>query len=538
MSIDDLGQLPGWLAERHPDNRALVTATDAMRFSELEQYSRRIARWMSQVLELREGQSILIRLPNDMHLPVVLFGAIRIGVIPVLIPANAGVAEVKRIAQEAKVVATISLVQEPEHLKFLTELDSPPKVIFVGRHDFGNTIERRFERFVRALKTNKTGIPLYWLSEGLAYDSDSLFAWPRLSSDSIAIVQYTAGTTGASKGVQLTHANLIANMQELSACLHAAGSHSNERMLISLPLYFSYPLMLMLTNWLRGGTSAIAYDVRDTGQVAELFDRFKPHVFVGISPVFLSLCQDVLFPQLDFSDLRYTFCGGAVLNETVAKRWKLITGSSIAQGYGLTEASPVVTFDSKLGGRFAHVGQPLKGTQIRIVDEEGDALPFGSNGNIQIKGPQVMKAYLSQTTRGLFPFTPDGWLRTGDIGRYDPSKGLRLIERQHDVIRVPGFRVFPSEIEAIVSQHPSVLDCAIIGLPSEEGCQKIKLFVVTNDRRLTQRQVREYCRQRLTRYKVPDLVEFRASLPHSPSGRVLRQSLLAESLVGEAQSLS
>lgn len=537
MSITDLGQLAGWLAERQADTKALVTASRSLRFDELELCSRSVARWMSHVLDLQSGQSIIVRLPNDLHLPVMLLGAIRIGVIPVLIPANAGIAEVKRIANETGAVAAVSLPQDAEDLSFLSELETPLKLIFVGPYDFGNSIERRLARIIRAIKPNPIQLPLYWLNDGLEYDSDTLFAWPELSADSVALIQYTAGTTSASKGVELTHTNIISNMQQLSACLHASGSHSSERMLISLPLYFGYPLMLMLTSWFRGGTVALSNDVRDTAQVAELFDRFKPQLFVGITPVFLALCQDQLFPQLDFSDLRYTFCGGAALNETVAKRWKLITGSAIAQGYGLTEASPVVTFDTQLEGRYARVGHPLNGTEIRIMDEEGVELPFGSTGNIQIKGPQVMRGYVAATERGLFPFTPDGWLRTGDLGRFDPSRGLELIERQHDVIRVPGFRVFPSEIEAVVSQHPSVLDCAAIGLPTEDGCQKIKLFVVTNDRRLTQRQVRDYCRQRLTRYKVPELVEFRTTLLHSPSGRVLRQRLVTESLVGEPQSL-
>lgn len=530
MAFANLADFSTWLAERQGDATALVCGGRELSFRDLDTRSRAVALWLTRKLDINPGSRVLIRLPNDLHLPVILFACIRAGIIPVLISATARADEVQRILVESQAVATISLPQQPEHMEFFHSMDNPPLVIFVGQLELGNLFERRLARLLSPLRRSIPGIQTHWLAEALDYGRTSLHAWPRIEPTDVALVQYTSGTTAAPKGVELTHENLLANMHQLAECMSRAGSSRQERMMISLPLYYSYPLMLMLTNWMRGGPVALVPNVRDTSLIAEQFDRFDPEVFVGINAVFLALCQDVLFPQLSFKSLHYTICGGASLNERVAQQWSLITGSKIAQGYGLTEAAPVVTFDIHMRSRAGRLGKALYQTQVRVVDEEGEELPPNSNGEIQVKGPQVMRGYLCQTQRGLFPFTRDGWLRTGDIGRLSPDGELQYVERRHEVIRVPGFRVYPSELEAIISKHPSVLDCAIVGLPTENGLHKIKLFVVTNDRRLTQRQMREYCRQRLTRYKVPELVEFRDSLPHSASGRVLRQRLVSETV--------
>lgn len=546
MAFTNLADFSTWLADRQGDALALVCGGRELSFKELDDRSRSIALWLIRKLGLVPGSRVLIRLPNDLHLPVVLFACIRSGLIPVLISSTASATEVERILHETEAVATISLPQQPEHMAFLREMDNPPVVIYAGQLEFGNLFERRLAQLLRPFRRSLPSIDTHWLAEALDYGRSSLHAWPRIEPDDVALVQYTSGTTAAPKGVEMTHKNLLANMHQLAESMSRTGSSRQERMMISLPLYYSYPLMLMLTNWMRGGPVALVSNVRDTSLIAEQFDRFDPEVFVGINAVFLALCQDVLFPQLSFKSLQYTICGGSSLNERVAQRWSLITGTQIAQGYGLTEAAPVVTFDIYMRGRAGRLGKALYQTQVRIVDEEGEELPPNSNGEIQVKGPQVMRGYLCQTERGLFPFTRDGWLRTGDIGRLSPDGELQYVERHHEVIRVPGFRVYPSELEAVISKHPSVLDCAVVGVPVDNGLHKIKLFVVTNDRRLTQRQMREYCRQRLTRYKVPELVEFRDSLPHSASGRVLRQRLVKESvqessktsLVGVRHSLS
>lgn len=530
MAFNHLSDFVSWLAERQADATALVCGADSLTFEQLDEYTRSLALWLSREIDLQPGSRILVRLPNDLHLPVTLFAAIRAGLVPVLVSSNASAQEVGRVIRETDAQATVSLPQHAEHMEFLRDFAQPPKVIFGGRLDFGNLLERRLGQAVRPFKMRVGDRPVRWLSEGLEYGRSIFHAWPDTHSSDLAVIEYTSGTTAAPKGVMLSHANLIANMTQLSECMSRAGSSRQERMLISLPIYHSYPLILMLTNWMRGGTVALATDVRDSALLAEQFDRFAPEVFVGISPVFTALCQDPLFSQLNFKELQYTICGGATLNERAAQRWREITRSPIAQGYGLTEAGPVITFDIEMRGRAGHLGKPLYQTQIRIVDDEGEVLPTGAKGEIQVQGEQVMHGYVRQGERGLFPFTPDGWLRTADIGRLHSDGELELIERQAEVIRVPGFRVYPSEVETIVNKHPSVVESAVVGLPNEDDTQRIKLFVVTNDRRLTQRQMREYCRQRLTRYKVPDSVEFRNSLPHSAAGRLQRARLVQESL--------
>lgn len=529
MAFNTLAEFVTWLSERQDDATALECGTKSLTFGELNEYSRSLALWFMRELGLKQQDRILLRLPNDIHLSVILFAAFRAGIVPVLVPASCSADEVKRALLETGAKATLSVPQEPEHVAFFAEFEPQPYLIFVTELDFGNLLQRRLAQITRPFKGRSGEIRVRWLSEGVEYGRSALHAWPTVLATDLALIEYTSGTTAAPKGVMLSHANLIANMMQLSECMSRAGSSRQERMLISLPLYYSYPLMLLLTNWMRGGTTALVSNVRDTALIAEEFDRFLPEVFVGITPIFLALCEDPLFPQLSFKELQYTICGGAPLNEPAAGRWREITRSPIAQGYGLTEASPVVTFDVDMQSRTGYLGKPLYKTQVRIVGDEGEPLPANTRGEIQVKGEQVMMGYVRQTERGLFPFTPDGWLRTGDIGRVNSEGALEFIERQAEVIKVPGFSVYPSEVEAVVSTHPSVLQCAVIGLPNDEGYQRIKLFVVTHDRRLTGRQVRDYCRQRLTRYKVPELIEFRNSLPHSASGRLLRARLLRES---------
>lgn len=530
LAFSTLADFVHWLAERQGDAQALVCGGESLSFEELDECSRSLALWLRREIGLAQGDRLLVRLPNGLHLPVVMFAAMRAGIVPVLVAANSSGEEIERVLRETGAKATVSLPQEAQHLAFFYSLSLSVKPIFVGSLDFGNLFERWLGQVVRPFKSRVGALEVRWLSEGLSYGRSAYNAWPDIAPDDVALIEYTSGTTAAAKGVMLSHANLLANMTQLSECMSRAGGSRQERMFIALPLSYSYPLMLMLTNWMRGGAVALVSNVRDTALIAEQFDRFVPEVFVGINPIFLALCQDPLFPQLRFKELQYTICGGATLNERAAQRWREITRSPIAQGYGMTEASPVITFDIEMRGQAGYLGKPLYKTQIRIVDAEGDELPNGSRGEIQVRGDQVMLGYVKQTERGLFPFTPDGWLRTGDIGRLRSNGELELIERQAEVIRVPGFSVYPSEVEAIVSKHPSVVQCAVIGLPSDDGLQRIKLFVVTHDRHLTQRQIREYCRQRLTRYKVPDLVEFRSSLPHSTSGRLLRSELVRQSV--------
>jgi len=522
-----------YIAATHSDLPAYTCLGKTLTYAEIDRLSSCFAAYLQQHTCLQPGDHIALQLPNVLQFPVAFFGALKAGLVVVNTNPLYTAHEMQHQFIDAEVKAIIILENFCDKLQAVLPKTQIETVIVTRLGDLQAPVKRLLVNTV--IKYVKGMVPKYDLPQtidftrALASSGEAKPVIPPRAGDDIALLLYTGGTTGVSKGAMLTHKNLIANMMQLSECMSRAGSSRQERMLISLPLYYSYPLMLLLTNWMRGGTTALVSNVRDTALIAEEFDRFLPEVFVGITPIFLALCEDPLFPQLSFKELQYTICGGAPLNEPAAMRWREITRSPIAQGYGLTEASPVVTFDIDMQSRTGYLGKPLYKTQVRIVGDEGEPLPANTRGEIQVKGEQVMMGYVRQTERGLFPFTLDGWLRTGDIGRLNSEGALEFIERQAEVIKVPGFSVYPSEVEAVVSTHPSVLQCAVIGIPNEEGYQRIKLFVVTHDRRLTRRQVRDYCRQRLTRYKVPELIEFRNSLPHSASGRLLRARLLRES---------
>jgi long-chain acyl-CoA synthetase len=358
--------------------------------------------------------------------------------------------------------------------------------------------------------------------EAIVYHSDSLTLSARPEVDDVAMIQLTSATTGQAKAVQLSHRNLISNVGQLNHRLVEIGISGPQRLLMPLPIYHSYPSMICLMTWCQGGVVEMASDVKEINHIAELFDRFRPTLFAGVAPLFMGLVQHPLFTQLDFSMLKCTLSGGAPLNQAIGDQWQAITHCVISQGYGLTECSPVVTLDSSGMFKTGAVGRPLQGTEVRIQDESGSELPQGSAGEICIRGPQVMLGYADQVDTQF----EQGWFRTGDIGRVDPDGSLHMIERQSDVISLVGnFKIYPSEVEALISQHPDITDCAF-GSYQEDGETKLRLFVVTNNRRLTQKMIRNYCRQRLTAYKVPHLIELRRDLPHSSVGRVLRSGLV------------
>lgn len=329
----------------------------------------------------------------------------------------------------------------------------------------------------------------------------------------------------------LSHRCLLANIDQLQRCLQRAGISTPQRVLQPLPLYHIYSFTLVQVMLSLGSQIELIPDPRNLKRLARAFERFQPTLFAGINPLFISLCQYQGFTRLDFASLQLTISGGMALTESVARRWQTVTGCPIIEGYGLTECSPVVSVGAPGHEHLGTVGRPLPDTRVRIVDDQGRELPAGENGEIQVQGPQLMQGYWGhpeETARVL----QNGWLATGDIGRIDERGELRIIDRRKEMINVSGFKVYPSELENLISGHPDILECAVIGLPDETCGESIHLFVVSNNPRLSSREVREYCRERLTSYKVPRSIEFCRDLPRSPIGKVQRR-LLRERVLRE-----
>jgi long-chain acyl-CoA synthetase len=356
--------------------------------------------------------------------------------------------------------------------------------------------------------------------------------------DDTIVLQYTGGTTGVAKGAELTNRNLVANMLQSKLALLQTDENGDllkgtEQAVVvaPLPLYHIYAFTVhLMAMFEQGDHSILIANPRDTETFIKFMKPWKLTTFVGLNTLFVSLMASPRFKELDFSRLKFTISGGTALMDDTAKRWQEITGVGISEAYGLTECSPGVTMNPAGGlERMGTVGQACPGTALKCINDKGEEVPVGERGELCVKGPQVMKAYWKREDASKDAFTEGGeWFRTGDVAIIDNDGFVSIVDRIKDMIIVSGFNVFPNEIEGIVAEHPSVENCAVIGVPNEKSGEAVKLFVVTQDASLTEGALRAYCKEHLTGYKVPRHIEFRDELPMTPVGKILRRELKDE----------
>jgi long-chain acyl-CoA synthetase len=347
----------------------------------------------------------------------------------------------------------------------------------------------------------------------------------------IAFLQYTGGTTGVSKGAMLSHRNMVYNVQQTTVWQGDAYKGVEPIVVITaLPLYHIFSLQgNCLTVMAQGGHNVLIANPRDFEGFAKEIANYKFGLFTGVNTMFASLMNTPSFKDIDFSHLRVCIGGGTAVQPAVAKDWKKVTGVTILQGYGLTETSPaaiVCRIDSEFTGT---IGLPIPSTEVMIAGDDGNELPSGQIGEICIKGPQVMEGYWQRPAETAEVMFPGGWLRTGDIGRMDDDGYFYIEDRKKDMILVSGFNVYPNEIENVVVELDGVLEAAAIGVPDERSGEVVKIFVVRKDENLTEQDIINYCRENLTGYKRPKLIEFRDELPKTNIGKILRRELRDES---------
>ncbi|SEF72043.1 AMP-binding protein [Marinobacterium lutimaris] len=524
------------LAKHQGDRPAFGHLGKSLTYTEVDVLSRRFAAWIQHCTDLAPGDRLAIQLPNCMQYPVALFGALRAGLVVVNTNPLYGEAELKHLLQDSG--ARALLVYEP--------LSGPAsRVIAETNVDYVLTTQigdlhsgwRRWllntcahYRRRGGGRRMRGGTPL---TEVLKTETGR--HWAPAPTSELALLQYTGGTTGAAKGAMLTHASLLANVEQLRQRLQEVDTESGMTLLQPLPMYHIYSFILVMLMFSQGRYVELVPDPHDAKSLASAFERVKPSCFAGINPLFVALCQKPEFSQLDFSSLKLTISGGMALTESAARRWQDVTGCAVTEGYGLTECSPVVSVARPGMERIGSAGMPLTGTEVRIVDEQGELVPCGESGEILVRGPQLMQGYWHEPDNNG-QIRTGGWLATGDIGQIDEGGEIHIIDRRKEMINVSGFKVYPSELENLISAHPDILECAVIGLPDDERGEFIKLYVVSNNPRLTARGVREYCRERLTSYKVPRSVEFRHDLPRNSIGKVMRRTLREEALVEQGEN--
>jgi long-chain acyl-CoA synthetase len=501
-----------------------------MSYADWERASAAFAGFLRETLGRAAGERVAIMLPNVLAYPVAFFGTLRagltvVGVNPLYTPrelahqlADCGATTIVIMENFAHKLEGV-IAQTPVDHVVVVRLGDLVPTFKRWAFNFANTYLRhavpawRFDRFTL-------------MQDACAQPPSRPLPDPATVPATPALLQYTGGTTGVAKGAILSHRNLIANTLQCAAWIGPCVAPGVERVLTPLPLYHIFSLTAnMLTFASLGGLDVLVPDPRDIRRLIATMRRVNPTAMSAVNTLFNALANAPEFAALDFAALKFAIGGGAAVQSSVAERWHALTGSALVEGYGLTEASPVVCINPVLRPRLGTVGLPVPSTEVSIRDDHGIALGAGQMGEVWVRGPQVMQGYLGRPDETRRTLTADGWLLTGDLGVVDADGFVKLIDRKKDMIIVSGFKVFPNEVEDVVAQHPGVLEAAVIGVPDPHSGQAVKLFVVRRDPALTEAQVRAYCHDNLTGYKVPRLIEFRDALPKSNIGKILRKEL-------------
>jgi long-chain acyl-CoA synthetase len=482
-------------------------------------------------------------MPNLLQYPVALFGVLRAGMIVVNVNPLYTARELEHQLKDSGVEAIVVLENFAHVLEKVLPNTAVRHVVTTQVGDLLTPPRRLAVNF--AVKHVKKMVP-EWNIGGAIEFRTALDRGARARLDEaapshadIAFLQYTGGTTGRSKGAMLTHGGLVANMLQARAWSRGFLEEGSEIVVTALPLYHVFSLTTNCLLFIKlGGMNLLITNPKDMPGFVKELNKTPWTVMTGVNTLFNGLLNTPGFEAVDFSRLKFALGGGAAVHCTVAERWRAVTGRPIFQGYGLTETSPFVTCNPLDGDYSGSIGLPMPSTEIAIMDDENRELPPGAEGEICVKGPQVMAGYWQMPGETAAAFTPDGWLRTGDIGIIDEGGYMRITDRKKDMILVSGFNVYPNEIENVIAAVPGVVECGVIGVPDIIAGEVVKAFVVSENPNLSADQIVAFCRQNLTNYKVPRIIEFRSELPKTPVGKILRRELRAIAIADQAASFA
>jgi long-chain acyl-CoA synthetase len=500
-------------------------------FNQMNNLSLKFASFLQNKAGLNPGDRVAIQMPNLIQYPVALFGALRAGFIVVNVNPLYTAREMEHQLKDSGAKAIVILANFAHNLEKVLAKTSIRTVIVTEIGDLLGFPKRPIVNFV--VKNIKKMVPAFLLPDAIPFNEvlkngeKADYTKPNVEGKDIAFLQYTGGTTGVSKGAILTHRNIIANMEQISEWMKPKLIEREEIVVTALPMYHSFALTVNCLAFLKiGAKNVLITNPRDMKAFMKELKKYRFSVFTGVNTLFNAMLNQPAFKSLDFSGLKIAVGGGMAVHRVVAENWQEATGSTLAEGYGLTETAPVLTCNPIDGNeKIGTIGLPLPSTEIKIMDDNGKEVKVGFDGEICAKGPQVMPGYWQNEKETKLVFR-DGWFLTGDIGRIDNDGYIRIVDRKKDMINVSGFNVYPSEIEEVVSAHPKVLESGAVGVTDDRGTEVVKIFVVKKDPSLTQEELIAYCRENLTAYKVPKLVEFRDELPKSNIGKILRRILV------------
>ncbi|MHB0776411.1 AMP-binding protein [Halomonas sp. WWR20] len=516
--------------ERFAENPAFTCMGQTLTYADLDRLSRNFAAWLQHETTLEPGDRVAIQLPNLLQFPVAVFGALRAGMVVVNTNPLYTEREMQHQFKDSGAKAILILANMASKLEKILENTDIQHVVITEIGDLHGFPKRQLIN--TAVKHVKKMVPKYSLPKATGL-REALTRGGRLeyrpvsrSAEDIAALQYTGGTTGVAKGCMLTHRNLVANALQTRISNLSHTQEGEETMIAPLPVYHIYTFTVnCLFNVLMGNHSVFIPNPRDIDDFIKTLKNTRYTGFVGLNTLFNALCNRDDFRALDFSALKMTISGGMALTKATAKRWEEVTGCPIMEGYGLTETAPIVSANPPDAIQLGTIGKPFAGTSVKVVDDDGNTLPFGEAGELYVKGPQVMKGYWNRPDETQKVLDDEGWLRTGDMAVLQEDSYIRIVDRKKDLIIVSGFNVYPNEVEDVVAAHPDVVEVAAVGIPDENSGEAIKLFVVSKNENLDAETLRAWCKKELTGYKVPRYVEFRDELPKTNVGKVLRREL-------------
>ncbi|RKG44304.1 MULTISPECIES: long-chain-fatty-acid--CoA ligase [Acinetobacter] len=519
--------------QRFGSRDAFIFMDKTITFDQLEEASRKFATYL-QSLGLAKGSRVAVMMPNVLQYPVVALGVFRAGLVLVNVNPLYTARELEHQLNDSGAEALVIVENFASVYQAIIGKTPVKHVVIASVGDMLGALKGTLVNFV--LRSVRKQIPAWNIpghirfNAAMAKVSANNYKRPSLTLSDTAVLQYTGGTTGVSKGAELTHRNLVANMLQCDGIFQSKfgqqDGQPDDRIFCALPLYHIFAFMVCaLYGMYKGQANVLIPNPRDLPAVIKELRKYQPTFFPAVNTLFNALVNNEEFKQLDHSKMKMAMGGGMAVLPSTAEAWKKVTGTNIIEGYGLSETSPVATANPPASMEFSGtIGIPLPLTEVAILDDDGNEVALGEQGEISIRGPQVMKGYWNrpdETAKVMF----NGYFRTGDIGVMDPRGYVKIVDRKKDMILVSGFNVYPAEIEEVIAKHPKVLEVAAIGVPDEKSGEVPKLFVVKKDPSLTTEEILAFAKENLTGYKRPRYVEFMDELPKSNVGKILRKDL-------------
>jgi len=532
IDADAYPSLPAMLVDtctRNAGRDAFECLGTRMGYAEWERRSRAFAAFLLEEAQCRPGDRVAIMLPNLLAYPVAFLGVLRAGLIVVNVNPLYTPRELKEQLTDAGAVAIVIMENFAHKLEAVLPETQIRHVVVARLGDFMPTLKRTLFNAVNSYVRHAVPawrLPSFTMLQHACHRRPSgRYADAQPAAATPALLQYTGGTTGIPKAAVLSHRNLVANAQQCRAWIEPNLGAEQGRVLTPLPLYHIFSLTANLLAFaLMGGMSVLIPDPRDLKRLIATMRSAQVTTMTGVNTLFNALVHAPAFAALDFSKLAFAIGGGAAVQSAVASRWHEITGTELVEGYGLSEASPVVCINPVRKPKIGTVGPPIPSTEVSIRDDAGKPVATGEAGEICVRGPQVMQGYWQRPDETRLVLI-DGWLHTGDIGALDAEGYLRILDRKKDMVNVSGFKVFPNEVEDVIVHHPGVLEAAVIGVADPHTGQAVKLFVVKRDPALEAPALIDYARERLAPYKIPKTIVFVDSLPKSNIGKIIRKEL-------------